>query len=218
MPATPTEKKVRILCIEDDQQMRTFLVNQLRVRNYDIQAVRDGAQALDKAVAFQPQIILLDLSLPDADVGEPAGRFQGNAERVRRLCASLAATEPSGSMSPGWADSGSDTTTSGGPGSATPATRRPSPWRELAPPPLVAVQRRAIDAGGHDLSERQPPPRENQRTAGERGVLPGRRRPRDEQPDVRARRHAGESRDSARARSPSAVPYTHLTRPTTYTV
>lgn len=67
MPATPTEKKVRILCVEDDQQMRTFLVNQLRVRNYDIQAVRDGAQALDQAVAFQPQIILLDLSLPSLD-------------------------------------------------------------------------------------------------------------------------------------------------------
>lgn len=62
-----TDRKVRILCVEDDSQMRTFLLNQLKARNFQVQAVRDGAQAIDVAALFQPHIILLDLSLPSLD-------------------------------------------------------------------------------------------------------------------------------------------------------
>src|SRR5690348_17235044 len=62
-----TDKKVRILCIEDDPQMRTFLLAQLKARGFHTQAVRDGAQAIDAAAVFQPQLVLLDLSLPSLD-------------------------------------------------------------------------------------------------------------------------------------------------------
>ncbi|HLZ56797.1 MAG TPA: response regulator transcription factor [Ktedonosporobacter sp.] len=62
-----TDKKVRILCVEDDPQMRTFLLAQLKARGFHTQAVRDGAQAIDLAAIFQPQLVLLDLSLPTLD-------------------------------------------------------------------------------------------------------------------------------------------------------
>lgn len=62
-----TEKKIRILCVEDDPQMRNFLQAQLRARNFLVQSVRDGAQAIDQAAFFEPQLILLDLSLPSLD-------------------------------------------------------------------------------------------------------------------------------------------------------
>ncbi len=62
-----SDKKVRILCVEDDPQMRTFLLAQLKARGFQVQAVRDGAQAIDLAAIFQPQIVLLDLSLPTLD-------------------------------------------------------------------------------------------------------------------------------------------------------
>jgi two-component system, OmpR family, KDP operon response regulator KdpE len=62
-----TDKKVRILCVEDDPQMRTFLLAQLKARGFYTQAVRDGAQAIDLAAIFQPQLVLLDLSLPTLD-------------------------------------------------------------------------------------------------------------------------------------------------------
>jgi two-component system KDP operon response regulator KdpE len=62
-----TEKKVRILCVEDDPQMRNFLQAQLRARGFLVQAVRDGSQAIDQAAYFEPQLILLDLSLPSLD-------------------------------------------------------------------------------------------------------------------------------------------------------
>jgi len=62
-----TDKKVRILCVEDDAQMRTFLLAQLKARGFQVQAVRDGAQAIDLAAIFEPQLVLLDLSLPTLD-------------------------------------------------------------------------------------------------------------------------------------------------------
>ena len=62
-----TDKKVRILCVEDDPQMRTFLLAQFKARGFQAQAVRDGAQAIDLAAIFQPQLVLLDLSLPSLD-------------------------------------------------------------------------------------------------------------------------------------------------------
>jgi two-component system, OmpR family, KDP operon response regulator KdpE len=64
---TSVDKKIRILCVEDDAQMRTFLVAQLKARGFYAQAVRDGAQAIDLAAIFQPQLVLLDLSLPSLD-------------------------------------------------------------------------------------------------------------------------------------------------------
>lgn len=64
---TTPDKKVRILCVEDDAQMRTFLLAQLKARGFHTQAVRDGAQAIDLAAIFQPQLVLLDLSLPTLD-------------------------------------------------------------------------------------------------------------------------------------------------------
>src|SRR5205814_10397356 len=58
---------IRILCVEDDPQMRTFLQAQLKARNFQVQTVRDGAQAIDMAAIFEPQLVLLDLSLPSLD-------------------------------------------------------------------------------------------------------------------------------------------------------
>ncbi len=62
-----TDKKIRILCVEDDPQMSTFLLAQLKARGFYTQAVRDGIQAIDLAAIFQPQLVLLDLSLPSLD-------------------------------------------------------------------------------------------------------------------------------------------------------
>jgi two-component system KDP operon response regulator KdpE len=64
---TTSDKKARILCVEDGPQMRSFLQAQLKARNFQVQTVRDGAQAIDMAAIFQPQLVLLDLSLPSLD-------------------------------------------------------------------------------------------------------------------------------------------------------
>ena len=61
------ENKVRVLCVEDDSQMRTFLQAQLKARGFQVQVVRDGIQAIDVAALTQPHLVLLDLSLPSLD-------------------------------------------------------------------------------------------------------------------------------------------------------
>jgi len=62
-----TDKKIRILCVDDDARMSTFLLAQLRARGFQVQVVRDGAQAIDLAATFEPHLVLLDLSLPTLD-------------------------------------------------------------------------------------------------------------------------------------------------------
>jgi two-component system, OmpR family, KDP operon response regulator KdpE len=64
---TTSDRKLRILCVEDDPQMRSFLLAQLRARGHQVQAVRDGAQAIDQAAIFEPELVLLDLALPTLD-------------------------------------------------------------------------------------------------------------------------------------------------------
>ncbi len=61
---TTNDKKVRVLCVEEDPQMRALLLAQFKARGFQTQAVCDGAQAIDFAVMFQPHLVLLDLTLP----------------------------------------------------------------------------------------------------------------------------------------------------------
>ncbi|MEU3935019.1 response regulator [Streptomyces sp. NPDC029044] len=57
----------RVLVVEDDPQLVRALVLNLQARHYDVDAAPDGATALRLAAARQPDVVLLDLGLPDMD-------------------------------------------------------------------------------------------------------------------------------------------------------
>ncbi|MFC9930677.1 response regulator [Streptomyces sp. NPDC127190] len=57
----------RVLVVEDDPQLVRALVINLQARHYGVDAAPDGATALRLAVARQPDVVLLDLGLPDMD-------------------------------------------------------------------------------------------------------------------------------------------------------
>ncbi|MFG2602870.1 response regulator [Streptomyces sp. NPDC048514] len=57
----------RVLVVEDDPQLVRALVINLQARHYGVDAAPDGATALRLAAAFQPDVVLLDLGLPDMD-------------------------------------------------------------------------------------------------------------------------------------------------------
>ncbi|MFF7309752.1 response regulator [Streptomyces sp. NPDC008137] len=57
----------RVLVVEDDPQLVRALVINLQARRYGIDAAPDGATALRLAAARQPDVVLLDLGLPDMD-------------------------------------------------------------------------------------------------------------------------------------------------------
>jgi two-component system KDP operon response regulator KdpE len=62
-----SERKICILCVEDDPQLSAFLRAQLRARGFEVQTARDGAQGIELAALVQPRLVLLDLSLPTLD-------------------------------------------------------------------------------------------------------------------------------------------------------
>ncbi|GLX54050.1 DNA-binding response regulator [Streptomyces hygroscopicus subsp. hygroscopicus] len=57
----------RVLVVEDDPQLVRALVINLRARRYGVDAAPDGATALRLAAARQPDVVILDLGLPDTD-------------------------------------------------------------------------------------------------------------------------------------------------------
>ncbi|MGR6968088.1 response regulator [Streptomyces cynarae] len=57
----------RVLVVEDDAQLVRALLINLQARRYGVDAAPDGATALRLAAARQPDVVLLDLGLPDMD-------------------------------------------------------------------------------------------------------------------------------------------------------
>ena len=64
---TPTETGTPLLLAEDDQSVRESLTRALRFEGYDVQAVSDGAEALEALMAGQPEVIVLDVMMPGID-------------------------------------------------------------------------------------------------------------------------------------------------------
>lgn len=56
-----------ILVVEDDTSLRETLVYNLTRQEYNVQAVGDGLNALKAARSKPPDLVLLDLMLPELD-------------------------------------------------------------------------------------------------------------------------------------------------------
>ncbi len=56
-----------ILVVEDDAETRAVLVRELGSRGYRTQEAADGRSALERWAASRPDVVLLDLGLPDID-------------------------------------------------------------------------------------------------------------------------------------------------------
>jgi signal transduction histidine kinase len=59
-------RRPTVLLADDEPDMRRFLRTQLD-ENYDVLEAADGVQALEKAAQFPPDIILLDMMMPEMD-------------------------------------------------------------------------------------------------------------------------------------------------------
>lgn len=59
--------KPRLLVVEDDRAVRNLIVTTLQTQNYQYHTAATGGEALVEAVSYPPDVILLDLGLPDMD-------------------------------------------------------------------------------------------------------------------------------------------------------
>jgi CheY-like chemotaxis protein len=56
-----------ILVAEDDEPSRTLIARRLTGAGYDVITATDGADAVAKCLNFRPDILLMDLSMPELD-------------------------------------------------------------------------------------------------------------------------------------------------------
>ena len=61
------ERPARVLVVEDDEDIAQVLMRSLRMEGYEVRASADGEAALRDAAAFMPDLVILDLGLPQID-------------------------------------------------------------------------------------------------------------------------------------------------------
>jgi len=74
----------KILYVEDNEDNIYMLKSRLERRGYSVAVATDGEQAVEMAIAEQPSLIIMDLSLPVVDGWEATRRLKAN-EKTRHI-------------------------------------------------------------------------------------------------------------------------------------
>lgn len=77
-PVNPT-----ILLVEDDEETRYVMRLQLEARGYRVIEAADGETAVELAENFNPQIVLMDLSLPRMDGFEATKKIREDGRMAK---------------------------------------------------------------------------------------------------------------------------------------
>jgi two-component system response regulator VicR len=72
--------KTKVLCIEDEPQMIDLLRLILETHGYEVVGAEGGQKGLEAMRAEKPDLILLDLMMPDMDGGDVYQRMKQEAE------------------------------------------------------------------------------------------------------------------------------------------
>ena len=80
MSRASTPGGATVLVVEDDAETRAALTRELSARGYRIDEAQDGRTALRRWEAHRPDIVLLDLGLPDMDGLQVIGRMRRDAQ------------------------------------------------------------------------------------------------------------------------------------------
>ena len=77
-----SDRPVRVLVVEDDEEIAQVLQRSLRLEGYEVKLAGDGVAALDEAHAFLPDMLVLDLGLPRLDGIDVARRLRDDGDDV----------------------------------------------------------------------------------------------------------------------------------------
>jgi two-component system, cell cycle response regulator DivK len=103
----------KVLVVEDNELNLRLFCDLLRAHDYEAEAVRDGREAMDRARAFAPDVIVMDIQMPhvtgleltvairaDAELGwtpimaVTAYAGKGDEERIRAAGADAYVSKP----------------------------------------------------------------------------------------------------------------------------
>ena len=82
-PATKTAMPRHVLIIEDDDDARDSLAELLRLDDHQVSVACDGKDGLELARSLAPDVVLVDIGLPDIDGYEVARRLRNNPATSR---------------------------------------------------------------------------------------------------------------------------------------
>ncbi len=60
-----SNQQLKVLLIEDHKFLGELYAKNLKRRDYDVEIAKDGEDGLEKVKSFKPDVILLDLIMPD---------------------------------------------------------------------------------------------------------------------------------------------------------
>src|ERR1044071_5251286 len=83
----------RVLIVEDDIDIADVLRRSLRNEGYEVRTSADGAEALDVAAGFVPDLVVLDLGLPGMDGVEVCRRLRDDGDVPILMLTARAETE-----------------------------------------------------------------------------------------------------------------------------
>lgn len=75
-PGNESNIRVRVLVVDDERAIRRFLQVSLTAQGHAVFEATNGHEALDAVVAHRPDVIILDLGLPDMDGIEVTRRLR----------------------------------------------------------------------------------------------------------------------------------------------
>ncbi len=67
----------KVLVVDDEPQIVRALRTSLRANGYEVESAAAGSEALDVVATWEPQLVILDLGLPDLDGIEVIRRLRG---------------------------------------------------------------------------------------------------------------------------------------------
>ncbi len=70
----------KILIVDDDETMSRLLANQLKEEGYSVITANNGANAIDYAISKKPDIIIMDIMLPDMQGSDAVKHMQNSAD------------------------------------------------------------------------------------------------------------------------------------------
>ena len=74
--------EARVLVVDDEDSITDLVATALRYVGFEVAVASNGRQALERAASFRPELVVLDVMLPDLDGFEVVRRLRSDGVRV----------------------------------------------------------------------------------------------------------------------------------------
>lgn len=78
-----SDRKIKLLIADDEREFASTLVTRLEIRNFAVKMVHSGHDALEAIDKDKPDVLLLDLKMPDLDGLEVLARLREHHKELK---------------------------------------------------------------------------------------------------------------------------------------